>query len=253
LGIVFQHGELYLQLNGICKQTEKLNIMTIAKSFTLGLIVFLICITTYGQTNKFDLGIDVGPSIISLRGNDIIKVFHKPTIGFSSGLSFQYNFKKIFSIRTNIAFERKGSVLTMPLTDLNGNSTGNVTIHTNFDYLTLPILFRATIGKKVHYYINAGPFLGYLIKQTFVSRGDSTPNTTSDNTFLSKRYDVGLSTGLGVLVPIKQKFAIAFEARNNLGLNNLSTVQVVNNGSIKTNSINFHFCFAYRFGQRNEK
>lgn len=142
--------------------------------------------------------------------------------------------------------------MTDQTTDISGNPLGKITItiNTNFDYLTLPILVRATFGKKVQFFLNAGPYFGYLIKQTFVSKGTNFPTTTSDNTSLDKRFDTGISTGLGISVPIKTKFAFSFEIRNNLGLFNVSAVPVANNGTIKTNSTNFLLGFTYKLGQR---
>lgn len=225
--------------------------MTKLRSFYFGLILLTICGTIYGQTNKFDIGIESSPSLTFIYGNDIIDNNHKPTIGYSGGLFFQYNFKKVVSLRTNISYERKGSVFTSQATDMNGNPLGEITTNTNFDYLTLPILVRATFGKKVQFFVNAGPYFGYLIKQTFVSKGDNIQTTTSDNTSLFKRLDTGLSTGLGLSVPIKTKFALSFEVRNNLGLYNLSVFPVANNGTIKTNSTNFLLGFTYKLGQRS--
>lgn len=225
--------------------------MTHIKSLLAGLLFLTFWGTTCGQTNKFDIGVEGSPSLIFLRGNDIIDNLHKPTIGFSGGLFFQYNFKKVVSLRTNIAFERKGSVLTYEITtNSNGNSFEKVTTNTNFDYLILPILVRATFGKRVQFFVNAGPYFGYLIKQTFVTKGDNIPTTTNDNTSLNKRFDTGISTGLGLSVPIKTKFLFSFEVRNNLGLYNVRAVSVVNNGTTKTNSTNFLLGFAYKLGQR---
>jgi hypothetical protein len=224
--------------------------MTNIKSLFFGLFLLTFLGTTYGQTNKFNIGVEGSPSLIFLRGNDIIDNLHKPTIGFYSGLFFQYNFKKIVSLRTNIAFERKGSVLSSQATDINGNPLGEFTTYTNFDYLTLPILVRATFGKKVEFFVNAGPYFGYLIKQTFVSKGENFPTTISDNKSLDKQFDTGITTGLGLSVPIKTKFSFSFEIRNNLGLYNISAVPLVNNGTIKTNSTNFLLGFTYKLGQR---
>lgn len=223
--------------------------MTHIKSLLAGLLFLTFWGTTCGQTNKFDIGVEGSPSLIFLRGN-IIANLGKPTIGFSGGLFFQYNFKRVVSLRTNIAFERKGSVLTYEITNINGNSLGKVTTNTNFDYLILPILVRATFGKRVQFFVNAGPYFGYLIKQTFVTKGDNIPTTTNDNTSLNKRFDTGISTGLGLSVPIKTKFLFSFEVRNNLGLYNVRAVSVGNNGTVKTNSTNFLLGFTYKLGQR---
>ena len=224
--------------------------MTNIKSIFLVLLLQTVLGTTYGQTNKFDIGVEGGPSLIFLRGNDLIDNNHKPAIGFSGGLFFQYNFKKVVSLRTNIAFERKGSVFTEQSTDINGNPLGKINTNTNFDYLTFPILVRATFGKRVQYFINAGPYFGYLIKQASVIKGDNVPTITIDNTLLDKRFDIGISAGLGLSLPVKTKFAFSFEVRNNLGLYKVSEVPI-NNGTIKTNSTNFLLGFTYKLGQRS--
>ena len=224
--------------------------MTNIKLLCIGLVILTIGQSTYGQPSKFEMGAEGGPSLIFMRGNDIIKKYQKPTIGFSGGLSFQINFQEIFSLRTVIAYERKGSVMTAQSYDSDGNPLGDITTHSNADYLTLPLLVRATFGNKVQYFVNAGPFFGYLLKQTFVSKGDNVPTTTNDNTFRDKRFDTGVSTGIGLIVPIRTKFLVSFEVRNNLGLYNISDTSVVNGGTVKTNSTNFLLSFAYKLGQR---
>ncbi|MBN4065980.1 PorT family protein, partial [Candidatus Amoebophilus asiaticus] len=112
---------------------------------------------TYGQTNKFDIGLEGGPSWTSLRGNDILEDFNDPTIGYSGGLTFQFNFPKLISLRTNIAYERKGVIAKTQAADINGNPIGEITTHSNFDYLTMPLLTRLTFGNKMTFFINVGP------------------------------------------------------------------------------------------------
>jgi hypothetical protein len=226
--------------------------MTNIKSLFFGLFLLTVLGTTYGQTNKFDIGVEGSPSLIFLRGNDIIDNLPNTAVGFSGGLFFQYNFKKVVSLRTNIAFERKGAgyVFDFQSAVVNGNVLGEITTNGNFDYLTLPILVRATFGKKIQFFVNAGPYFGYLIKQTGVSKGDNIPTKKTDNTSFNKRFDTGISTGLGLSVPIKTKFAFSFEVRNSLGLYNVSAFPVANDGTVKTNSTNFLLGFTYKLGQR---
>lgn len=213
-------------------------------------LVLAFC-RTYGQTNKYEYGIEGGPSLISLHGNQVISEFHNSTIGFTSGLFFQYNFKKIISLRTNLAYERKGSTIKGKVLDEIGNSIGNVRSNLNFDYLTIPILVRATFGNKYLFFVNTGPYLGYLLKQTIVSRGEKIPTTTKNEASLYKKIDLGISAGLGLLIPYKQHFAFSLEVRNNLGLYNVSAEPIMNGGSIKTNSTNLLFGLVYKFGERS--
>ena len=140
--------------------------------------------------------------------------------------------------------------MTSESVDINGTRVGEISTYTKFDYLTFPILVRATFGKKVQYFVNAGPYFGYLIKQTFVTKGDNFPTTTTDNTSFDKRFDTGISTGLGLSIPIKSKFAFSLELRNNLGLYNVTDLPVTNSVIVKTNSTNILLGFTYKLGQR---
>jgi hypothetical protein len=45
--------------------------MTNIKSLFFGLLFLTVGGTTYGQTNKFDIGVAGAPSLIFLRGNDL--------------------------------------------------------------------------------------------------------------------------------------------------------------------------------------
>ena len=154
-------------------------------------------VSVYRQENKFDIGVEGSPSLIFLRGNNIIRDFHKPNIGFSIGFFFQFNFPKIISLRTNIAYERKGSVVkdfAITTVDQPTQPTvGRATLYTNYDYLTFPLLVRATFGNKVQFFINVGPYFGYLIKQTHVVKfkEENTPKQTQAETSYFRRFDTG--------------------------------------------------------------
>jgi hypothetical protein len=99
--------------------------------------------------------------------------------------------------------------------------------------------------------VNAGPYIGYLIKQTDITEAfGEYSKTKNDNTDNYKRTDLGITTGLGARFPIKNKLFLSIEIRNNFGLTNISSVPVVNDGVIKTNSTNLLFGIEYRFGTR---
>ena len=203
----------------------------------------------FGQINKMEIGLEMGPSLKTLYGNDVIENYNDLSFGFSSGLTFQYNFPKLVSIRTNISFERKGLTAKGISTDKYGNEIGEGTIHVNFDYLTMPILGRLTFGKKINYFVNAGPYLGYLIKQNDVTEAiGEYPKSETDNTDNFERLDFGITAGLGISFPISSKIFISFEIRNNLGLLNISSIPVMNDASIKTNSTNLLIGIVYKIG-----
>ena len=210
-------------------------------------ILLLFLQNVHGQNTRFETGIDCGPGITALWGNDIIRQYHDPSIGISGGIFFQDNFHKTLSFRTNLAFERKGSVTDAILTDLEGNRLGNVRVHSNFDYLTIPFLLKAGTGSKLHLYAQAGPFIGFLLQANSVSKGEEFETHTSNQTSIYKRFDFGFTIGLGLTVPVKKKLNLSFEVNNNLGLYNIGATKIINNGSIKTNSCYLHIGISYCF------
>jgi hypothetical protein len=215
-------------------------------------IITIKILTANSQTNKFEIGAEGGPSLIFIHGNEILEKYHDPSLGFAGGISFQYNFYKILSLRTGLSYERKGCWAKFKVSDVLGQITGEATNHTNYDYITIPILLRATFCKKVKFFINVGPYFGYLIQCISVTKGDDVPYTKWNYTSQMKRFDAGITTGIGLIIPIRKKFAISLEARNNMGLYNVSALPVYHDGSIINNSTNLLFGFTYRFGFRPE-
>ena len=217
------------------------------------LIVLLFCSSLlFGQTNKINIGFELGTSLNSLYGNDVLDD-NEISFGFSGGLTFQYNFTGLVSLRTNISFERKGFATKIQLTDELGNSIGEVTSQSNFDYLTIPLLARFTFGKKIHFFVNAGPYLGYLLKEKDITEAfGEYQKLESVNTDRFERLDFGITTGLGVIFSIQDKLLLTVEIRNNLGLVNISSLPVTNDGSIKTISTNLLIGIAYKFENKNK-
>ena len=130
------------------------------------LIVFLLLIifseNSFGQNYRFNVGLEASPSRISLRGNETLKQYNKATIGFSTGAFLEYCFPEILSIHAGFGLERKGAAAEKNVTDLNGNIIANVPSRSNFDYWFFPIFLKATFGKKLKYFFDAGPYFGYL-------------------------------------------------------------------------------------------
>lgn len=99
---------------------------------------------------------------------------------------------------------------------------------------------RFSFGNQFKLFINAGPYVGYLMKVTSVTdENDIVPHSELDLTAESYKYDFGISAGLGARIPINEKMAFKVEVRNNLGLvNTLSAPTEEEGGSVKTNSTN---------------
>jgi len=199
--------------------------------------------------NHIYLGTEVGPNIAFLYGNTMLFDYNVPGFGFSTGISFQYNFKKIFSLKTNVFFERKTECRKgqIEIYDELGNSLGMGKGHTNFDYIILPVLFRINIGNQIKFFVNVGPYFGLLLQEKEIGKVPGKDKITVLR-YWNKQFDMGMSLGIGVLFPIISRYAISLEYRDNLGLINISKLPVYNNGTIKTNSINLLLGFAIKIG-----
>jgi hypothetical protein len=219
------------------------------KSISLLLLITLATLTS-AQQNKFNAGLEFGPGVNMLFGNEMLRQNAEASPGMSAGLTFQYNFPKILSLRTGVVYDKKGCDFVVIFTDYNGNRTGQAAMHSNFYYVDVPLLVRASFGKKVSFFINAGAYCGYLVKHNYTYTSMQVAIPSYDNTYNYKRFDFGIAAGLGLAIPLGSKILLSFEVRNTTGLLNTSKLHLYNDGSIKTNSITFLTGLAYRFGKR---
>ena len=129
---------------------------------SLIVIISTLTIVSFGQSNILDIGVEGGLSNASLRGNDYINKYHSSRIGYSGGLFVQYNLKKTISFRSGCFYEQKGSSFEFQVTDYSAQQTGEIHGKESFDYLTIPLLIRATFGKKLQYFFNAGSYYNLI-------------------------------------------------------------------------------------------
>jgi len=214
------------------------------KCIALSLLLSLTAISS-AQPGKFEIGVDAGPSVRDLWFPDA----SSPFIGLSSGLSFQYNVNRIFSIKTGISYDLKGTtsnsgVYIIPPIFIA--SSGIVNLH----YLTLPVMAKASFGRRIKFFIDAGPYLSVLVEanERYIEAGI---NSTTVNLYKHgdlKPIDVGIQAGVGITIPIKPQFEFSFEDRNSIGLLN---IRQSGYAEIKTFSSSFLLGFNYRFGKGN--
>lgn len=200
--------------------------------------LFLIALITdlaYSQeektNNETKFGINGGISYSKFRGNDLIKKSNAD-LGLLFGISFEYYLNEDFSIKANLNFENKSiSNDDIYFADDYILETKAKASH---KYIVLPIMAKYNFGKNKNFFVNGGPFIGYLLKVT--SKTSGYPD--SDFSDLFKKTDFGLSIGIGTKIPLNEKSNLNIEVRENLGLSNISDVPVYDDGTLKTNSLN---------------
>lgn len=209
--------------------------------------IILITFKTAAQDSKLKFGIQGGLNYSSFRGYESY-ADDTPGFAYLFGASFQYQFKENLSLKVDINYERKRQIskVTVELSEYDMGSpvliprTYHIKINTYRNYLVLPIMLKYNFSSSKSFYINGGPFLGYLIKSGTKASGINEPGITNDDvdTKYFKSLDYGLSAGLGKEFELNGNHHIHVELRENLGLANTSKGEGINNATVKTNSLN---------------
>lgn len=202
------------------------------------------------QNSMFDLGLEGGPNLSTVFVKSTLYDFDTDqAIYWSGGAIFQYNFKNFLSIKTGFSYQRKGFQLNNILfVDNSGNTVaGKGKSNTRMDYLTFPVLVKASFGKKVQFFVNAGPYAGYLLQKTDRTKINGTSNTYTDdmNSNGINRWDFGIAGGVGIAVPIRTFWVITVEARNYSGVLDIATSSKT---QWRTNTTDLRVGVAYKLG-----
>lgn len=181
-----------------------------------------------GQTNNIELGIEGGGSMVSLRGDGFLADENVNDIGFATGFSMLYHFNDHFSLKTNLFYERKGNKIEYFYNELPYDDLVEIYIKDELetkhqlDYLTLPVLARYSFGKQKNFFVNAGGYVGVLLKSAVISHNvPKHGRYESDITRRLSRMDFGLSTGIGGQINISNNLIMSMELRSNFGLQNI--------------------------------
>ena len=219
--------------------------------FTLSLSLF-----TFSQNSKIKFGFQTGLNYSNFRGYNIPASFNQvysenPAFAYLGGFNFEYQIKEKLSLKLELNYERKSQKgdnnIEIRQSFDEPSQAYNFTTKRNYDYLVLPILLKYSFTNKNSFYLNGGPFIGYLLKSKFTNNLNVTGFNSSDleTTKDNKKTDFGLSFGLGKNFEVSNNKTINLEMRENLGLINTSKIDVWNGGTVKTNSINLIVGFSF--------
>jgi hypothetical protein len=205
--------------------------------------------STHAQTsNRYDWGIEGGPNLNTFRMSANPFFDPKPLVAGSGGFIFQYNTKKILSFKTGFSFQRKGyQIKDLYFTDNMGNYIGSGKMVVTLDYITLPLLVKASFGKKTQFFINAGPYAGFLLNEKSRAFNGNKVVDEDNITGDANRFDFGVTGGIGIAVPIKESWRIHAEVRNYFGLTNLDESAF---SDVYTNTTDLRVGVVYRLGFR---
>ena len=216
-------------------------------------IALSLATSVYSQSN-FELGLETGPNISTIYGNSFITSNNNPKIAFYAGIGLQYNISNHLAFRTGIGFERKGTTYERDIFDSTNAKIGELNYFSNFNYLTLPLLLRYSIGQKTKFFINAGSSLGFMVSQKEVSDARPTFSKSEFSNYdIFNKLDVGFVSGIGVSQPVSNALKLSIELRNNLGLLAVNDYVIIGNDDFKFNSLNALLSASYSLGTEKTK
>ncbi|MEX0966394.1 MAG: porin family protein [Bacteroidia bacterium] len=186
--------------------------------FTTLFALAFFSVTASAQSHKWQIGVEGGPGISSMRGDTFWDPYN-PALAYYCGVAVQYNVSRHFSLKTGLALERKGTYAEFSMTDQFGRPAGKSKIHNNFYYSSIPLLGHLSFGNKFKFFINAGPYVAFLLNQVMVLKPwRHQPEMRVDRTENYKRLDLGIAGGIGVGTQLGELFFLSLEVRDNLGL-----------------------------------
>lgn len=206
------------------------------------LLTLLGAMTATAQ-NAPAIGINAGGTLSWLRGNDVAKE-NDPAVNFLVGASLELPVSNKLSFFTSLNYERKSVSRTISFSSTGmGNvpdlgdpafNQGDFSIRYTINYITVPLNVRYYIGQTRKFYVNGGPYVGFIIGDAATIDGRDAEEENADY----PTAEFGINAGLGFRVLSSEKHNLDIELRDNLGLNNIFNGPVVNDGSVKTNNLN---------------
>jgi hypothetical protein len=247
----------------------------VLSSTTLLIAVFFICGNVSAQSTW--LGVHGGLSIPDLSGGggNAISTGYTSRLAGNFGFQADYGFTKKFSIDVELNYAGQGGKRDglQPVTNLPSQYAslvppgdylyGNFKNTAAFDYLELPILARLTWGRSFKYYVNAGPYLGYLLHAEEKTKGSSyiyedpggtepispEPVDFTANTNITSdihKFNVGVTGGIGISETFGKNL-VFLDARFEYGLLNIQKYSA--DGKDNTGNVLISLGYSYRLGR----
>lgn len=187
------------------------------KIFTTLLVVSGLCTTAFSQTKgTTQFGVNIGLNEATVTAGSQTNSDYRT--GFNAGIIVEHYFSESWSIKGKALYDQKGWA--------NGYINSATTDY-KLDYLTIPVLANWHFGHTKNWYLNFGPYVGFLLNAS-VSAGNQDVKSFFNTT------DAGLDLGIGVKFPVAEKTKFFIEVN---GQGGIADIAKGNSGSTVRNSV----------------
>lgn len=204
------------------------------KFFTTLIIVLGVYSATFAQTkNSVEFGANIGYNVSYVNETGYADVSSPAVSGFNFGVSADIKVSDRWSIKGKLILDQKGWNDGY-LIEEDGTTINNINFQLN--YLTIPVTANWHFGRMKNWYLNFGPYAGFLLSATETS-------STTDVKSAFNNNDFGVSFGIGVKFPVSEKVKLFIEDDQQAGVTNILKT---NDGSVVQNirsSINIGIAF----------
>lgn len=222
------------------------------KSLLMLFVVLLSASYAFAQ-DRHKFGINAGLTYSNFRGMNIPTFQFEYGFGFLVGVSYEQYLNDKLSIKANLSYDKKANKATSEI-EYRGSVFEEPAVVTQelsfqYDYVTLPILMKYDFTNESSFFVNGGPFVGYLLSSRIVdntSTNNLYPDTQSSTTTnYNNRLDYGLTLGFGKAFRINDENSIVVEIRNNIGFAKTNKDDTYQGDSVQTNSFNLLVGWAF--------
>lgn len=188
------------------------------KSFILLLTLLVFGIS--GKSQSISIGGKIGGNFTSFHGKDIPDYNYKP--GIVLGFVSQFKASNHFYLQPELNYEQKGAKHKLHVNGYYQESTYKL------NYIVLPVLAKFYFGSKEIFFINAGPYLGFLLKATerYYITNSSTGDVISDDsgniTSNQNTVEFGIAAGLGTVFKMTEITKFFIDARYNFSVTSIN-------------------------------
>lgn len=214
--------------------------------FAILLLFHVFSSETLAQ-HRQKFGVTLGANYSKFRGMNVEGVTYDYGLGNVVGLSFEYYLNKNLSIKGNLFYDYKRGKGRAPMAEFNDPfdpalaGYRDIDIQFKYYYITLPVLLKYEFKNCRGFFINGGPFFGFLLDSEGLleTRGGSPSQSYSESTYdYNNKFDFGFTTGLGKSFKLNAKNNLVLEFRNNYGLFQTNKNNTFNGNVVRSNSYN---------------
>lgn len=200
--------------------------------FTLCIILGLYSFSNAQRRGDVQFGITAGGNLSYIQNSSY---YSNSDIlgGFNAGLSADYYFSRMWSLKVEAKYDQKGYA-NGSLYDDQGNDIQDF-VNFRLNYVTVPVLASVHFGRQREWYIDFGPYISFLTSAKTTNYGQLDVKNSFNST------DGGFDFAFGYKVPIAQRAKFFIELGGAAGLANIfsgsydSTQNVSNNLNVGIN------------------